>query len=218
MKVLKAFKNSFHLREAEVNKSQCCEKLMLLWKLHNIVNTLHSCEIFTILWKFCTLVKSSQYCEKFTTLCNVLGIYHGVFLDHAHVIFEWDIHLGCLLHNACQYTEATIAEDKALEAQAVEGYVAEEDWDVRCSIFNSIKHVMKFYLCTSSERYDMLVGCENLVWVSRRPDEPRWDFPLKINQSQMCSEWVLWIRSSDEPRWDCSLHNYQSRMCSQWVL
>ncbi|EGF96916.1 uncharacterized protein MELLADRAFT_114740 [Melampsora larici-populina 98AG31] len=46
---------------------------------------------------------------------TVESIYHGLFLDHARVIFAWDTHLVSLLHDTRQYSEATIAEDNVLE-------------------------------------------------------------------------------------------------------
>ncbi|EGF97223.1 uncharacterized protein MELLADRAFT_114500 [Melampsora larici-populina 98AG31] len=45
------------------------------------------------------------------------SLYHGLFLDHARLIFRWDTYLVSLLHNTRQYSEASIAEDQVLEAQ-----------------------------------------------------------------------------------------------------
>ncbi|KAH9819535.1 hypothetical protein DFH28DRAFT_1093567 [Melampsora americana] len=45
------------------------------------------------------------------------SLYHGLFLDHARLVFRWDTYLVSLLHNTRQYSEATIAEDQLLEAQ-----------------------------------------------------------------------------------------------------
>ncbi|KAH9809033.1 hypothetical protein DFH28DRAFT_907085, partial [Melampsora americana] len=45
------------------------------------------------------------------------SLYHGLFLDHACLVFRWDTYLVSLLHNTRQYSSATIAEDQLLEAQ-----------------------------------------------------------------------------------------------------
>ncbi|EGG10098.1 uncharacterized protein MELLADRAFT_103474 [Melampsora larici-populina 98AG31] len=43
------------------------------------------------------------------------SLYHSLLLDHARLVFRWDIHLLSLLHRTQSYCGATIAEDSALE-------------------------------------------------------------------------------------------------------